>query len=153
MGSFWADRANRLWLLALLVGVGLGFVPWAVSITEPPPLQYGDQPFAVLNDPVPAGADIVLAVHRCNQTDALLPYSITRQLVHLDSGEPLSRALPTTGSFLAPGCEDVLSTVTAVPADTLPGRYQLRALSLVKGRWRTFTVPWESAPFTVVRGG
>jgi hypothetical protein len=147
---WWQDRGNRWWLLCTLVAVSLGFIPWLVTTQEEAPIYYLNSPFPILAEPVHPGDPVVMFVQRCNRLDRELPYTFVRNLVRVDQeGRYVVSTMPNGGSFIGSGCENVDSQTNIVPPDTPPGKYEVRATTIVSGKWKTFYVPWASQPFRV----
>lgn len=152
----WYERVPSNWLLTLVWGIGLGgailllLLPSWLDFIDRPPLEYRNLPFPILNAPLRPGDTVLLEVDRCIPGEQPLPYVFTRQLVRVDGPEAITMALPSGGSIAMPGCELVQSRVTVLPADMPPGRYYLLAVTSVRGRWNTFSVPWRSAEFDVL---
>lgn len=140
--------ASAALLLAALLLAGVSAWPLMATVLLPEPFVYTHLPYRVLNNPVVAGGWSRHEISRCNNDGAALIYSYTRQLVNADT--QVMFTLPPGLSSMDPGCHTIISVVQVVPADTPPGRYYLRGVVAVQGRWRSMNVPYYSEMFGVV---
>lgn len=134
---------------AILVGIVVLILlaPTVGVMVDRAPVSYANLPFPV-EGPVVAGTLAPMIVTRCNHTGEPVMAPYARNLYGLDSGVVITLA---SGAALIPaGCETVTSGVMLIPPETPPGRYQLKGAVSVRGRFRDFTISWESAPFEVL---
>ena len=123
---------------------------WAVYI-EKPYLTYQNLPLDAINKTVIAGTSAVLLVERCNSTDEVQEYTLSRAIKNTKTGE--IRTLKPIGRIpIPPGCtRDISGDVHVVPVDTQPGKYIFFGVATVGGTFGVqHQIAWYTEPFEVV---
>lgn len=143
--------APRDWLhysVSLAVLLVALFADQIVGALAPHPLVYRNLPFPVLNSPVHAGEPILMVVDRCLRDVDTPVYVIARELLDFDDNRRTT--LNQTYNTVRLGCETVQAMSVPVPMDQTPGIYIYRGVAIVRGRWVTRDVPWQTEPFEII---
>lgn len=138
-----------IFVILALVGIVVNYPTWN-KLLATNPLYYTNDPFPVVS-PVGAGDSLFVRLTRCNSSTHDIIVRVTRNLIRLDSNPQQTAVLPGAGTVLSPGCETIDSTLVTIPAETTPGKYEIRGLSSVTNRGVEFTVPWRTQAFEVVQ--
>lgn len=120
----------------------------AAMVLAPSPVRLQRLPWAVTNDPVPAGSAVELAVSVCNDTSEPVVLTVSRALVSED--DEVTLHLPSTVSAIRPGCSGQVAA-QELPANVVPGRYRLEGVVLAQSGQRAVHLPWQSRPFAIAR--
>jgi hypothetical protein len=141
---------HTLAFVALSLTILIAGVHLFGSAVEAPYLSYTNLPFPAVG-PARPGQAVQLEVERCNSDDVVHGYLVSHEVVNVDTG--VTTLLPDVVTQVPPGCTKAISRIHVLPADLPPGRYVVNGRAFVQGRFAKHTVDWQSAPFTVVRGG
>ena len=136
---------RMLQLVGSLAVLFVGLLAYLVFL-EPPWLIYNNSPFPVLNSPVKAGSAVQMTVDRCNSTNVLRVYGLSRTL----KCNGVEVVLPAGLASIKPGCTTALSVVNVIPTGTPAGTCKLHGQGEIQGIVRTISVAWESQAFEVV---
>lgn len=117
-------------------------------VLEKPKMYYKNLPFPVYPKTVKPGEPVPALVERCNISNQLVTYKITRILMSVDGGE--SVILPPIDVILEPGCKNSKSMVSVIPMGTKPGMYRLVGNAELDGTLRKFSMDWYTETFEVV---
>lgn len=149
MGWLSAHWHRADWLAVIAIALALASVtPTLAQFVEPPPLEYRNLPFPVLNSPVRPGDPLVMLISRCATRSAAEPYIVSRELVRVD--DRLRLPLSPTRSMARVGCEEYRAQTAALPDDIDPGIYVYRGIATVPGWFRNRAIPWETEPFEIL---
>lgn len=145
-------RTRWPWMPYAMIAACLAVIiltPIILVFGEQVPLYYVNSPFPALKSPVKPGDTLPLLIERCNRTNQPVIYNFMRTMIPVDDPELLPVAMTPAGTLLPPGCEKVDSQLNPIPMFTPSGRYYIKGVTVVQGRWRTFTVEWSTEPFDV----
>ena len=128
----------------------VGLVVWAVYL-EKPWLSYQNLPLDAINKTVIAGTSAVLLVERCNSTEEVQEYTLSRAIKDIKTGE-IHTLKAIEKIPIPPGCtRDISGDVHVVPIGTPPGHYIFFGVATVGGTFGTqHKVVWYSEPFEVI---
>jgi len=128
----------------------VGLVMWDVYL-EKPWLSYQNLPLDAINKTVIAGTSAVLLVERCNNTDEVQEYTLSRAIKDIKTGE-IHTLKAIEKIPIPPGCtRDISGDVHVVPIGTPPGHYIFFGVATVGGTFGTqHKVVWYSEPFEVI---
>ncbi len=137
-----------IWHSPFVILLGLISGPLLYLYFEPPYLRYEDLPWPVTLAKVRPGQVIPVRVRRCNDSKQVRAYTVTHQLVSVDSERRY--VMEPRLTTIEPGCETTTSEINVIPAGTPPGMYRVVGAG-IGDTLRSWAVPWHSQPFEVTQ--
>ena len=135
-------------LVVIFVSMSMTFaVLMTMWFFERSPLVYSG-PFVILNKGrIHVGDLVYFTVERCSTEKEMRSYIVTRELVHLDTGD--ADALPSSSTDIHPGCHFDIGLPVLISVTTRPGLKVVRGRGYIEGQIKHFSVPWVTEPFMV----
>lgn len=139
-----------LWIVLIFIAL-MSNIKAIENWADPVPLEYRINPFPVLKRELRAGDTLTTTTYRCNNTSGPITYINRRQWVRVDDEEktppiPIADTPITAG----PGCVRAFSRRNQLPPELKEGVWIIAGTAIVQGRFREWTISYETDPFEVV---